>query len=38
MKEDLEFTRRTHSNQRAQLEQKHGGVKKHGITKELEAM
>lgn len=37
MKEELEFTRYVHCNHRVQLEQRLGGVKKHGTSKELEA-
>lgn len=35
LKEELEFTRHVHSNQRAQLEQSHGSMKKHRVSKEL---
>lgn len=37
MKEELEFAWHVHSNQRAQLEQGHEGMKRHRVAKELEA-
>lgn len=38
MKEELEFVRHVHSNQRAQLEQRHEGMKRHRVAKELEEL
>lgn len=38
MEEKLEFTRHVHSNQRVQLERRHGGMKKPGVSEELEAV
>lgn len=38
MKEELEFKRHMHSTQRAQLEQRHEGMKKHRVAKELGAV